>query len=379
MDRVIKSGNFTMGIEVSSFEREFSEYFGSRHSVMANSGSSANLLALSAIRYSSLNPENGRNEVIVPAVSWSTTYYPITQNGWKLRFIDVDLFSLNSSLQQFEAAVGPRTAGIVAVNLLGNPCDLPALRSLADSSGLFLVEDNCESLGAKINGQFAGTFGHVGTFSTFFSHHISTMEGGLAVTNSDELQQIMLSLRAHGWTRELPDKNFVSNKSGNAFEDSYKFALPGYNLRPLDMEGAIGREQLHKIHGIVEGRRANALRFKELMENYPKILTQAELGASSWFGFSMILREEWRGHRDLLCSVLEEFSIASRPIVAGNFTRNPVINLLEHAPIGDLPNADIVHSDGLFIGNHHYPMHDEFVLLQEAIEAFEYKLTKVQG
>ena len=368
-----------MGIEVASFEREFSDFFGCNHSIMSNSGSSANLLALSAIRYSSLNPGKHRNEVIVPAVSWSTTYYPITQNGWKLKFVDVDLFSLNSSLEQVEAAVGPRTAGIVAVNLLGNPSDLPALRSLADSSGLFLVEDNCESLGATINGQFAGTFGDVGTFSTFFSHHISTMEGGLTVTNSDELHQTMLSLRAHGWTRELPDKNYVSNKTGNTFEDSYKFALPGYNLRPLDMEGAIGREQLHKIHSIVEGRRANALKFLELMKNYPNILTQAELGASSWFGFSMILREEWRGHRDLLCRVLEDFSIASRPIVAGNFTRNPVIKLLEHAPIGDLPNADIIHSDGLFIGNHHYPMHDEFVLLQEAIAAFEFKLTRMRG
>lgn len=370
MHEVISSRNFTMGAKVKSFESEFAQFFGAGHAAMSNSGSSANLLALGAVKYSSFGQDPTKNEVIVPAVSWSTTYYPVTQMGYTLKFVDVDLDTLNASAASIEAAVGPKTAGILAVNLLGNPSELDRLRALADAKGLFLIEDNCESMGANLNGKMSGTFGDIGTFSSFFSHHISTMEGGVSVTDNLELSQVMTSLRAHGWTRELPEKNFVFDKSGDHFDDLFRFVLPGYNLRPLELEGAIGSEQLKKLPGIIKGRRDNYAKFAPIMEEFPLIKTQREIGESSWFGFSMILTGAASGHRSLLLEALTANGIASRPVVAGNFTRNPVMRHLKHVALPDLPNADQIHDNGLFIGNHHYEMSIEFDLLQDALRQF---------
>lgn len=370
MQEVIASGNFTMGKRVSTFESQFASHFGSDFAVMSNSGSSANLLALAAIRYSSLNPADGRDEVIVPAVSWSTTYYPITQMGFRLKFVDVDLETLNASADSISAAISSKTAGIVVVNLLGNPSELTEIRQLADQHDLFMIEDNCESMGATYDGKLSGTFGDIGTFSSFFSHHISTMEGGLSVTNSLELKQVMTSLRAHGWTRELPSENFVHDKTGDDFEDLFRFVLPGYNLRPLELEGAIGTEQLKKLPSIVSGRRANAIKFINLMQKFPEIQIQKELGESSWFGFSLVLTGKQIGRRADLINALKAQSIAVRPIVAGNFAKNPVLKHLPHVALSELKNADQVHDEGLFIGNHHYEMNHEFELLENALTAF---------
>lgn len=370
INEVVESGNYTMGPRVKDFESRFANLFQSRFAVMSNSGSSANLLALSAIRYSSLNPSSARDEVIVPAVSWSTTYYPITQAGFKLKFVDIDLDTLNATANSISQAISDRTAGIVAVNLLGNPSELSEIRLLADAHGIFMIEDNCESMGATYEGKAAGTFGQIGTFSSFFSHHISTMEGGVSVTDSLELSQVMTSLRAHGWTRELPAKNFVHNKSGDDFDDLFRFVLPGYNLRPLEIEGAIGIEQLKKLKSIVVGRRRNALKFQTLMQKFQGVKTQKEVGESSWFGFSLVLTGELAGKRKELVSALRANNVAVRPIVAGNFARNPVLKHLPHVEIENLANADHIHSNGLFIGNHHYEMFHEFELLENALNAF---------
>lgn len=370
MQRVIASGNFTMGKRVQAYEAEFAKFFGSDHAIMSNSGSSANLLGMSAIRYSAYGEDRRRDEVIVPAVSWSTTYFPVTQLGYVLKFVDVDLDTLNASVETVEAAISEKTAGIVAVNLLGNPSDLTSLRELADSNGIFLLEDNCESLGARFDGRLAGTFGDVGTFSSFFSHHMSTMEGGMALTNNLELSQVMMSLRAHGWTRDLPASNYVWDKSGDEFEDQFVFALPGYNLRPLELEGAIGSEQLKKVNGFVAQRRLNHSTFSDVMCEFPDIITQTELGQSSWFGFSMILSGRYAGQRKKLVNLLSQYGIESRPIVAGNFTRNPVLRHLRHSELTALPSSDRIHDDGLFVGNHHYDISEEIGFLGSVLREF---------
>jgi len=370
MHGVIDSRQFTMGQRVKQFENEFAEKFGSRHGVMSNSGSSANLLALGAVKYSSRWENSNRKEVIVPAVSWSTSYYPVSQMGYSLKFVDIDLETLNSPFSKIQSATNRNTAGILIVNLLGNPAELSKISEFAKGNNLFLVEDNCESLGAELDGQKTGTFGDIGTFSSFFSHHISTMEGGMCLTDNLELGQVMTSLRAHGWTRELPTNNFVYPKTGDKFEDYYRFVLPGYNLRPLEIEAAIGTQQLQKVDGIVEGRRRNYEKFKLLMGRYPEIKIQEENGKSSWFGFSMILTERFEGLRKEFVASLSKHSIEARPIVAGNFTKNPVLRHLNHKPLGPLPNADFLHVNGLFIGNHHYVMEVEFELLDAAISEF---------
>jgi CDP-6-deoxy-D-xylo-4-hexulose-3-dehydrase len=368
--RVVESGRHTMGDEVTQYENEFANFFGSQFAVMSNSGSSANLLAISALRYTSdYNPE--RNEIIVPAVSWGTTYYPIHQAGYKLRFVDVDLDTLNASAAAVEEAIGSKTVGIFAVNILGNPADLKTYQALAKKHDLFLLEDNCESMGAKIGSRHTGTFGSVGTFSSYFSHHISTIEGGVCLTDSREIYEHMISLRAHGWVRGLPMENTVYTKSGDEFEDSFRFALPGWNLRPIEIEGAIGREQLRKFDHIIAARKRNAVLFQDSMIGVEGYSIQREIyGESSWFGFSLILNGKLAGKRRELVEELRGAGIECRPIVAGNFTRNPVIQHLNHAPIGELPNSNVIHSEGLFIGNHAFDLVAQIGRASEILASF---------
>ncbi len=361
MKKVIDSGRFSMGEAVKSFEKAFSKYLDSKFCVMVNSGSSANLLMIAALYYSKKFSLKQGDEVIVPAVSWSTTYYPLYQYGLKLRFVDIDLNTLNYDIDKLKKSITSNTKLIVAVNLLGNPNDFDILKTLVDENNLILIEDNCESLGATYSGEKTGTFGIMGTFSTFFSHHISTMEGGIISTNDEELYQIMLSLRAHGWTRELPKNNKVCNKdSENDFMELFKFVLPGYNVRPIELEGAIGIEQLKKLPDIISNRKKNGKLFTKTMENHPDLIIQKEVGESSWFGFSLIIRDDTKKNRDELLKSLNKLGFETRPIVAGNFTKNPVIKYFNYEIPFELINADYIHDNGLFIGNQHYPMPDAF-------------------
>jgi len=368
IQRVISSNRFTMGPEVEAFEREFAEYFGSKFCVMSNSGSSANLLAIASLIHSKRHNISPGDEVIVPAVSWSTTYYPLHQYGLKMRFVDIDPGTLNLDLNKVEDAINDKTKMVLAVNLLGNPNDFKGLLKICQNNSLILVEDNCESMGAKFDGKFSGTFGIAGTFSSFFSHHISTMEGGMTVTDCEELYQIMTSLREHGWTRRLPKENHVSELSDDSFMESYRFVLPGYNLRPLEMSGAIGRSQLMKLERIVEGRRKNAEVFRRCFSRIRGIKIQEEVGESSWFGFSVVIDNGLI--RSELVSLLQDAGVEIRPIVGGNFIRNPVINMMEHETHGEMEGADHIHHNGLFFGNHHYDISTEIENISEIISKF---------
>ena len=347
---VIKSNLFTMGKKTEEFERKFADYFNSKFAVMVNSGSSANLLAIASLVYSGKLQKG--DEVIVPAVSWSTTYYPLFQHGLNLKFVDIDLETLNINLNKIENAISFKTKAIFAVNLLGNPNDFNRLNTICLEHNLLLIEDNCESLGAKYKNKYCGTFGLLGTFSTFFSHHICTMEGGVVVTNDEELYHYMLSIRAHGWTRNLPENSKLYKKSANKFYESFNFILPGYNLRPLEMEAAIGIIQIEKIDRIIETRRKNAVCFQEIFENKENIIIQKEIGISSWFGFSMLLKNELEGKREKIINNLISNDIEVRPIVAGNFTRNGAIKFMDYKISGKLENADYIHENGFFVGNH---------------------------
>ncbi|HEX5126425.1 MAG TPA: DegT/DnrJ/EryC1/StrS family aminotransferase [Rhodocyclaceae bacterium] len=367
---VVESGMFTMGPKVAEFERVFAEAVRSRYCVMCNSGSSANLLMVAALRYRKQNPLLPGAEVIVPAVSWSTTYYPLYQYGLRLRFVDIDRETLNYDLDQLAAAITHNTRAIMAVNLLGNPNDFTRIREIIGKRDILLMEDNCESLGATFEGKQAGTFGIMGTYSAFFSHHISTMEGGMVVTDDEELYQIMLALRAHGWTRNLPKHNLVcGTKSDNGFEESFRFVLPGYNLRPLEMSGAIGLAQIKKLPGMISTRRKNATRFMQIMSEFPWLRVQREVEQSSWFGFSMVLEPNASISREALVAILERYQIDVRPIVAGNFAKNEVLKWFDYSIAGELRNAEEIDSRGLFIGNHHYLLSKEFAVLQEALRS----------
>ena len=365
IQRVVASDRYSMGNEVAHFEQRFADYFDSKYAVMVNSGSSANLLMTAALAFTK-NPRyklSRGDEIIVPAVSWSTTYYPLNQYGLHLKFVDIDLETLNYDLEALEGAVSDKTRAIMAVNLLGNPNDFAEINRIIGDRDIVVIEDNCESMGATFGGKQAGTFGVMGSFSCFFSHHISTMEGGVVVTDDEELYHVMLVLRAHGWTRNLPKFNQVTGeKSDDPFEESFRFVLPGYNLRPLEMSGALGIEQLDKLPALIEGRRANAALVQEQLSDHPVFMIQKEIGAASWFGFSLVIRPDVEVSRASLVKALVAAGFECRPIVAGNFARNEVMQYFDYSIHQDLKNADYIDQHGLFVGNHHYP-------IPEAVEA----------
>lgn len=356
IQRVIDSDKFSMGEEVYKYELSFANYFGSKYCVMVNSGSSANLLMIAAMFFTidKKRKLSVGDEIIVPAVSWSTTYFPLQQYGLRLIFVDIDIDTLNFNLEALNAAITDKTRAILAVNLLGNSNEFDSINSLINGKNITLLEDNCESMGAEFNNQYTGTFGLMGTFSSFFSHHIATMEGGCILTDDEEIFHILLCLRAHGWTRNLPKKNHITGiKSDDPFEESFNFVLPGYNLRPLEMSGAIGTEQLKKLPGFLAQRRNNAEYFKELFSNHPYVAIQQEIGSSSWFGFSMILKEGAPLSRKALVKLFMDNNIECRPIVTGNFLKNKaVLKYLNYEICGSLPNAEYLDKNGLFVGNH---------------------------
>jgi CDP-6-deoxy-D-xylo-4-hexulose-3-dehydrase len=359
MQRVIATGMFTMGANVQTFERDFSTFVGSKYCVMVNSGSSAILLMVATLFYTkNLKYKLQRgDEVIVPAVSWSTTYYPLYQYGLKIKFVDIDIATLNYDLDQLELAVTDKTRAIMAVNLLGNPNDFSRIKTIIDGRDIVLMEDNCESMGAKFEGKHAGTFGIMGGYSSFYSHHISTMEGGLIVTDDVELYQILLSLRAHGWTRNLPKQNLVCDeKSDDPFEESFRFVLPGYNVRPLEIEGALGVEQVKRLPHMIEERRKNGKLLQQAFSNHPDLMIQQEIGQSSWFGFSLVIRPSRQLTRKTLVTRLTELGFECRPIVAGNFAKNEVVKYFDSEIHGSLINAEHIDKNGLFVGNQHYPI-----------------------
>ena len=365
---VTKSGEFTMGPKVQEFEKEFAKVMGTKYCVMVNSGSSANLLMIASLFFTETNRLKRGDEVIVPAVSWSTTYFPLQQYGLKLKFVDIDLHTLNFDLDALETAISDKTKLVLAVNLLGNPNNFSKINAIIGGRNIELVEDNCESMGAMFCGKMAGTFGKIGTFSTFFSHHISTMEGGLIVTDDEEIYHILLSLRCHGWTRDLPEMNTLTGqKNPDKFFESFRFVIPGYNLRPLELSGAIGLEQLKKLPSIVQGRRENAKAFKRVFSECDKFILQKEIGCSSWFGFSIIFNPTIQISLKALRDRLDKSEIEYRPIVAGNFCKSESIKYIDHEIHGEIKNADLVDKNGLFIGNHHWDCSEIFERIFEIL------------
>lgn len=372
IEKVVESGMYTMGHHTSQFEQEFSRYVGSKYGIMVNSGSSANLLAVAALFYKKDEALKRGDEVIVPAVSWATTYYPLYQYGLKLKFVDIDRYTLNYDLDALKEAVTEQTRMIMIVNLLGNPNDFQGIKQIVGNRNIVLVEDNCESLGAEYDGKQTGTFGVMGTFSFFFSHHMSTMEGGMITTDDEELYHILLSLRAHGWTRNLPKENHVcSTKSDDPFEESYRFVLPGYNVRPTEINSAIGLEQLRKLPEFLRVRRENAAFFQDRLKDHPWFIIQKEIGKSSWFGFSLLQKSEAPFDRKKVIALLQQNGIECRPIVAGNFARNEVVKRFDYEIHGKLENADYIHQHGFFVGNHHYDIKEQISGLCRVLNQLE--------
>jgi len=350
LNKVIESRQFTMGPKVRQFEDEMAKFHNVNHAVMVNSGSSANLLMIAALRFSGDLVEG--DQVIVPAVSWSTTYFPLVQYGLVPVFCDVDTFG-NINVDNVGNLISENTKAIFAVNLLGFPAQLQDLHKICVNNNLILLEDNCESFGAKTyfygSKVYTGSVGRMSSLSFFFSHHLSTMEGGMILTNDEYLADVLRSLRAHGWTRDLRGTDLY-HPTGIPFEDNFKFVTPGYCVRPLEFSAAVGLVQLEKWEDERKARLKNAKLFTELFGNLENCTVPLYDEDSTWFGLPMLLKNgkirrkvimacEWKG-------------IDTRPIVAGNFVNQPVIRYFPKV-IEDwsLSNAERIDKCGLFFGN----------------------------
>ena len=366
--RILEKGRFTMGESVKKFESSFADKIGIQNATMVSSGSMANLVGLSALFYKKNNPLKRGDEVIVPSVAWATTYYPLQQYGLKLKFLDVELDTLNMDVSRLEEALTSKTRMVVAVSILGNPCALNILREFCDKHGLYLFEDNCESMGAILNGKPCGTFGDIATFSTFFSHHISTMEGGIIVTKDKEIYHLTKSLRAHGWTRDIPSGTSAYEKGDDDFHEAYRFILPGYNARPLELSGALGVEQLKKLDSLLDIRRQNARVFVDLFAGDERFIIQKENGSSSWFSFTIVLNPKISIKRSKVINALRDAEIEFRMITGGCFLRHDVIRYFDYETVGDIVNANIIHDRGFFVGNHPMNLKPQIKKLKDVLD-----------
>jgi len=366
IQRVCDSDMYTMGRHVKQFESEFADLFGSENAVMVNSGSSANLLMLSLLKWK----YKLTGDIICPVVGWATTYFPMAQNGFKINFVDVDKDTWNIDANKIEAAITPNTCAIMPVNLLGNSCDYDRIIEICRKHNLMLIEDNCESMGAKYGDKYTGSIGLAGSFSFFFSHHIQTMEGGMVLTDSKDDADYMRSMRAHGWVRDLPDNSPLYQKTGDAFNDNFIFATPGYNIRPLEMSGAIGTEQLKKWDKIMDVRLKNKDHFLKLFADKPWVRVQKEIGTSSWFTFGMVLDGELKGRRQEVIDALSKAGIQNRPLASRNFLKQPVMRDLDYIDNKDYAAADDIHDNGFFVGNGSVLIDEPIDRLYEIISSF---------
>jgi CDP-6-deoxy-D-xylo-4-hexulose-3-dehydrase len=367
MLNIIDSDMFTMGENVKKFEKEFAKFFGKKYGIMVNSGSSANLVALASLFYKKDFPLKKGDEVIVPSISWATTYYPLQQYGLKLKFVDVELETLNYDVEKLKNAISEKTKMIVTVSILGNPCYFDEIQNICDSNNILLFDDNCESMGAKYNGKFTGTYGIVNTFSTFFSHHISTMEGGVILTDDFEIYSLCKSLRNHGWTRDQDENSTIYEKTEDDFFESYRFILPGYNVRPGELQGALGLVQLQKLPSFIKQRRKNGQYFYEKFKNDKRFIIQKEVGESSYFSFTIIVSPDSGLKREDVLSVLKNNKIGYRIITGGCFLEHDVIKYFDYEA-DNYDNAKYAHYNGFFIGNAPTDLTKEIDLLHEVLK-----------
>ncbi len=356
--KVLGSGNYTCGKMVAEFEKIFCELFGYKYAVMTNSGSSANLLIVSAMIYAGLL-EKG-STIIVPAIAWSTSYAPLIQLGMKLKVVDIDVDTLGYDIDALLGTDAKDVAAILVVNMLGNCNEYDKIMEYAKLNRLHVIEDNCEAMGAKYENKSVGSMGIASSFSTFFSHHISTMEGGVAVTSNKELYEIILSLRSHGWSRDI--------KPSTSFHGRYNFLYPGYNVRPAEIAAAVGLTQLKRFPEILAGYQKNALLFKSFSEKVKGIKTQKEIGQSSWMGFYIYVEREDVSTADL-CGMLESVGIEVRVIMCCLHKQQ----MAEFADI-EIPkllvNASKVYERGFYVGNSCGDIRKQITMLDARLRGF---------
>ncbi len=353
----------TLGPQGDAFERELAAYVGTRHALLVNSGSSANLVAFATLTSPQLEKHLlPGDEVLTVAAGFPTTVAPIVQHGCIPVFVDVHLHTANAMVDRLADAVSPRTRAVMLAHTLGNPFDLDGVMDLVEKHDLFFVEDNCDALGSIYRGRKTGTFGHLATQSFYPPHHLTMGEGGAVLTGSSRLKKIAESFR--DWGRDCWCPSGKDNTCGRRFDwqlgdlpegydHKYVYSHLGYNLKPLDVQAAIGREQLKKMDSFGAARRANHARLRSALTRYEEFLMLPEATSQSdpsWFGMLLIRRETAPFTRRQLVEFLEDRQIQTRQLFGGNLLRQPAFQGVRHRVVGDLNHTDRIMNDGFFIG-----------------------------
>ena len=360
------SGQLTMSARVREFEARFARDCGAPYAVMVNSGSSANLLALSAIT----NPLRARHlepgdKVAVPAVCWSTSLWPIIQMGLIPVLVDADPATLNLSIPALKKALQQHALkAVMMVHILGNSTDMTELLQIVAAHDLQLIEDTCESLGSRYNGRVLGTLGEFGTFSFYFSHHMTTIEGGMVLAKTEADYDLLKCLRAHGWSREQSNREQLEREHSH-IDPRFLFINLGYNVRPMEIQAAFGLEQLKRLDHMNQHRRDNVARICSAFARHSNwreqlLFPQATAGLDPcWFGFPFIINPAVTFNYQQLTQQLLRRGVDTRPIVSGNMALQPAVKHF-NVDLGQGPftGAQTIHDRGLFIGCHARPLSD---------------------
>ncbi len=344
----------TMGKKVKRFEDLFAKYIGTKYAIMVNSGSSANLLALSILTHPKIKKIKAGDEIITPAVTWATTVYPMININAKPVFIDVEPDTYTINTNSIKDSISNKTSAIMPVHLLGNSCDMKEIKQLSNKNNLSLIEDSCEAHGAEFKGKMVGSFGDMGTFSFFMSHHITTIEGGMIVTDNEKYYELAKSMRAFGWTRDLKNKKQISSKY-QSIDERFLFVNLGFNLRPTEIQGAFGIHQMKKIKSFLKIRRDNAIfwnkKFKDLDDIFylPK---ETKNSKHAYFCYPLTIKDEVKITRKEIVDFLKRGKIETRPIMAGNMVEQPSSKEYKYRISGKLENSKRIMKNGFFFGNH---------------------------
>ena len=355
---VLRSKNITISKITNKFEKFFAKKIGTKYALMTNSGSSANLLALSCLT----NPLNDKkiqenSEVIIPAVCWSTSLWPIIQNKLKPVFVDIDINTFNIDVSKIEKKITKKTKAIMLIHVLGTSTDMEKLISLAKKYNLDLIEDTCESLGASYDTKKLGTFGRFGTYSFYYSHQITSGEGGMIVCNDLKDYNILKSLRSHGWSRNTIFHKQISKNFKN-IDNRFLFIGPGYNVRPTEIQSAIAFNQfkrINKLMNIRDDNRKKIIKFLKKHKNWNnqfEFVKISEKIKPSWFGLPILIKNKNCNKMKFL-KMISKKGIENRPIISGNFLNQPASKLYKFkANKKDFFNSNDLEKRGFFIGLH---------------------------
>jgi CDP-6-deoxy-D-xylo-4-hexulose-3-dehydrase len=373
------SGKYTMGDNVQKFEKLFAKWVGAKHAVMVNSGSSANLLIIESL-LRGLKKKNLRrdDEIIVPALSWPTTIWPVIQLGLKPVFVDSNNNDLSIDFRKLQGAVTKRTKAIFLIHVLGNAANMEQVKSFCKKNKLILLEDCCESLGAFYKKKHVGTFGLAGSFSFYFAHHMTTIEGGCVVTNDKDLADDLRSFRAHGWIRNRSDQSKIIKKYKN-FDKRFLFLTSGYNFRMTEFQACIGLIQLKKLNSFLKLRDQLSYKIKNIISKFKDLeiigsekimrlkINNKKERKHSWMNIPLYFKGKSKKKLFDIIKIFEKTGIETRPIIAGNLLKHPALKKIKYRIGNNLTVANNLFNNGFMIGCHPGINHSSLQLLKKAI------------